>query len=87
MKLAFDVESKPKTGQLIIFAFQQMLAVLAATIAVPMIVGNGLTPAAAMTAIIAKLPATVFNAVVALIFAPILGVAIRKALERNHLSL
>ena len=48
---------------------------------------KGLTPAAAMTAIIAKLPATVFNAVVALIFAPILGVAIRKALERNHLSL
>ena len=48
MKLAFDVESKPKTGQLVIFAFQQMLAVLAATIAVPMIVGNGLTPAAAM---------------------------------------
>ena len=48
MKLAFDVESKPKTGQLIIFAFQQMLAVLAATIAVPMIVDNGLTPSAAM---------------------------------------
>ena len=48
MKLAFDVESKPKAGQLVIFAFQQMLAVLAATIAVPMIVGNGLTPAAAM---------------------------------------
>lgn len=48
---------------------------------------KGLTPAAAMTAVVAKLPATIFNAAVALIFAPILGVAIRKALERNHLSL
>ncbi len=48
MKLAFDVESKPRFGQLVIFAFQQMLAVLAATIAVPMIIGNGLTPSAAM---------------------------------------
>lgn len=34
--------------QLLFFAFQQMLAILAATIAVPAIVGNGLTPAAAM---------------------------------------
>lgn len=33
---------------IIICAFQQMLAVLAATIAVPAIVGNGLTPASAM---------------------------------------
>jgi len=48
MKMIFDVESKPKFGQLIIFAIQQMLAIMAATIAVPMIVGNGLTPAAAM---------------------------------------
>lgn len=48
MKLTFDVEDKPKFGQLIVFAVQQMLAILAATIAVPAIVGNGLTPAAAM---------------------------------------
>ena len=48
---------------------------------------KGLTSAAALTTVIAKLPATTFNAVVAIIFAPILGVAIRKALERNHLSL
>ena len=34
-----------------------------------------------------KLPATVFNAAVAIVFAPILAVAIRKALEKNHLSL
>ena len=48
---------------------------------------KGLTPAAALTTVIAKLPATIFNAVLALIFAPLLGIAIRKALERNHLSL
>ena len=48
---------------------------------------KGLTSSAALTTVIAKLPATTFNAVVAIIFAPILGVAIRKALERNHLSL
>ena len=48
MKLIYDVDSKPKTGQLAVFALQQMLAILAATIAVPVIIGNGLTPAAAM---------------------------------------
>lgn len=39
MKLAFDVESKPKFGQLIVFAIQQLLAIMAATIAVPTIIG------------------------------------------------
>ena len=48
MKMIFDVESKPRFGQLAVFAIQQMLAIMAATIAVPMIIGNGLTPAAAM---------------------------------------
>jgi len=48
MKMIFDIESKPKFGQLLIFAFQQILAIMAATIAVPMIVGNGMSPAAAM---------------------------------------
>lgn len=33
--LIFDVEDKPKFGQLIVFAFQQLLAIMAATIAVP----------------------------------------------------
>ena len=48
MKLVFDVEDRPKGGQLLAFGLQQMLAILAATIAVPMIIGNGLTPSAAM---------------------------------------
>lgn len=48
---------------------------------------NGLTADAAMLTIIGKLPATTFNAVVAIICAPILAVSIRTALNRNHLSL
>ena len=34
-----------------------------------------------------KLPATIFNAVVAIIAAPLLAVAIRKALQSSHLTL
>lgn len=52
----------------------------------PMIV-QGVTAQAAVLSVIGKIPATVFNAAVAVIFAPILAVAIRKALERNHLTL
>jgi uncharacterized membrane protein len=48
---------------------------------------KGLTPDAALLSVIGKIPATTFNAVVALIFAPILAVAIGKALKRNHLNL
>ncbi|MCR4624569.1 MAG: uracil-xanthine permease [Lachnospiraceae bacterium] len=48
MKLTYDVADKPKGAKLLTLALQQMLAILAATIAVPMIVGNGMTPAAAM---------------------------------------
>ena len=38
-KLIFDVEGKPKFGQMLIFALQQLLAILAATVAVPTIIG------------------------------------------------
>ena len=48
MKLVYDVKDKPKFGQLIVFAFQQLLAILAATIAVPSIVGNGMSQSAAL---------------------------------------
>ena len=48
---------------------------------------KGLTHEAALLAVAAKLPTTIFNAVVAIIFAPILAVAIRKALEKSHLTL
>ncbi len=48
MKLRYKIEDRPPIGQVIIFAFQQLLAILAATIAVPAIVGNGMTASAAM---------------------------------------
>ena len=48
---------------------------------------KGLTPDAALLTVVGKLPATIFNAAVAVIFAPILAIAIRKALEQNHLTL
>lgn len=48
MKLIYDVKDKPKFGQVIVFAFQQLLAILAATIAVPAIIGNGMSQSAAL---------------------------------------
>ena len=48
MKLVYNVKDKPKFGQLIVFAIQQLLAILAATIAVPTIVGNGMSQSAAL---------------------------------------
>ena len=48
MQLSFKVNDKPKFPQLIVFAFQQLLAILAATIAVPSIVGNGMSQSAAL---------------------------------------
>lgn len=48
---------------------------------------KGLVPTASAIALLEKVPPTVFNAVVAVIFAPILATAIRKALEKNHLTL
>ena len=38
MKLIYDVEDKPKFSQLIVFAFQQLLAIITATIVVPILV-------------------------------------------------
>lgn len=48
---------------------------------------KGLTSTASALALLEKIPPTVFNAVVAILFAPMLASAIRKALERNHLTL
>ena len=48
MKLIYNVNDKPKFGQLIIFAIQQLLAIMAATLVVPVIVGNGMSSAAAL---------------------------------------
>ncbi len=48
MNLVYNVKDRPKFGQLIVFAIQQLLAIMAATIAVPAIVGNGMTASAAL---------------------------------------
>ena len=48
MNLTYNVKDKPNFGKLIVFAFQQVLAILAATIAVPAIIGNGMSQSAAL---------------------------------------
>ncbi|MDE7306677.1 MAG: uracil-xanthine permease [Clostridia bacterium] len=48
VKMIYGVKDKPKFPQLILFSLQQLLAVLAATIAVPIIVGNGMSTSAAL---------------------------------------
>ena len=48
---------------------------------------SGLTFNAALIATAGKLPATIFNMVVAIVVAPVLAKAIRKALELNHIKL
>ena len=46
--IIYNVEDKPSWGKTIVFALQQLLAILAATIAVPAIIGHGMSPAAAL---------------------------------------
>ena len=46
--MIYGVKDRPKFGRLLLFSLQQLLAILAATIAVPMIVKNGMSPAAAL---------------------------------------
>ena len=40
MKLVYDVKDKPSFGKTLVFALQQLLAIMAATIAVPMIISG-----------------------------------------------
>ncbi len=46
--LVYGVHEKPQFSKLIVFAIQQLLAIMAATIAVPAIVGNGMSASAAL---------------------------------------
>lgn len=48
MNLTYNISDRPKFGQIILFALQQLLAIMAATIAVPAIVGNGMSQTAAL---------------------------------------
>ena len=46
--LIYGVKDKPGFWKTLVFAFQQVLAILAATIAVPAIIGNGMSQSAAL---------------------------------------
>ncbi|MBQ3824683.1 MAG: uracil permease, partial [Spirochaetaceae bacterium] len=48
MELVYKINDKPSPEKILLFALQQLLAVMAATIAVPAIVGNGLSASAAL---------------------------------------
>ncbi len=48
MNLIYGIHDRPRFGQVLLFALQQLLAILAATIAVPSIVGNGMSQSAAL---------------------------------------
>jgi len=46
--LIYGVKDRPKFPQILLFALQQLLAIMAATIAVPLIIGNGMSTSAAL---------------------------------------
>ena len=46
--LVYDIHDRPKLPEILVFAIQQLLAIMAATITVPMIVGNGMSTSAAL---------------------------------------
>ncbi|MCR4616989.1 MAG: uracil-xanthine permease [Lachnospiraceae bacterium] len=48
MKLIYQVDDKVKFGPLVVFAIQQLLAIMTATLVVPLIIGNDMSPAAAL---------------------------------------
>ena len=46
--LVYGIQDRPQLSKLIVFAIQQLLAIIAATIAVPAIVGHGMSASAAL---------------------------------------
>ena len=48
MKLVYKPQDKPRVGEAIVFAIQQLLAIMAATLVVPVIIGKGMSPVAAL---------------------------------------
>ena len=46
--LVYDISDKPRFHEMIVFAIQQLLAIMAATILVPAIIGNGMSQSAAL---------------------------------------
>jgi uracil permease len=62
MNLVYNVKDRPKFGQLIIFAFQQLLAILAATIAVPAITNGTIVTVFGESAVMMSQSAALFGA-------------------------
>ena len=62
MNLIYNVKDKPKFGQLIVFALQQLLAILAATIAVPAITNGTIKSVFGEEAIFMSQSAALFGA-------------------------
>ena len=51
MKLIYNIDATPREmgiGNTVLFAIQQLLAIMAATLVVPVIIGHGMSPAAAL---------------------------------------
>ncbi len=48
VKLTYGIHDKPRFGQIVLSALQQLLAIMVATIAVPAAVGSGMTASAAL---------------------------------------
>ena len=48
MKMVYGVKDKPPISRLIVFSIQQLLAIMTATLVVPVIIGNDMSPAAAL---------------------------------------
>ena len=48
MDLIYGIKDKPRFGKIVLFALQQLLAIMAATIAVPAVVGHNLSASAAL---------------------------------------
>ena len=76
MELVYGIKDKPSLGKVFLFAVQQLLAIMAATIAVPAIVGNGLSASAALfgavrlsTCFLQRVPALYFWEVLLLLLA------------------
>lgn len=48
MEILYKVKDRPPFGRLLLFAFQQILSIIAGTITLPLIVGNGMSQSAAL---------------------------------------
>ena len=48
MDLIYGIKDRPRLAKVVLFALQQLLAIMAATIAVPAIIGHGLSASAAL---------------------------------------